>query len=73
MVFGKYHVVYPASALTWLMSYQMLDTTIDRGADKVYPKLGWTELGTMPNYGYSPADGSLVDEVWFYKDLRKSG
>lgn len=48
----------------------MLDTTVGLPAEKVYPKLGYTELGVVPNYGISPADGSLVDEKWFYKDLR---
>ncbi|KAF2857534.1 acyl-CoA N-acyltransferase [Piedraia hortae CBS 480.64] len=48
----------------------MLDTTIGFGADKVYPKLGYIQCGMIPKYGISPKDGSLVDELFFYKDLR---
>ena len=48
----------------------MLDTTIGLPAEHVYPKLGYTEWGVIPKYGISPADGSLVDEKFFYKDLR---
>lgn len=47
----------------------MLDTTIGSGAEFVYPKLGYKELGVIPRYGYSPKDGSLKDEIFFYKDL----
>ena len=28
------------------------------------------QIGRIPKYGYSPVDGSLQDELWFYKDLR---
>ena len=51
----------------------MLDTTIGLPAENVYPKLGWTELGVVPKYGISPEDGRLVDEKFFYKDLRDHG
>jgi hypothetical protein len=36
----------------------------------VYPRLGYAEWGILPGYGISPKDGSLVDEKFFYKDLR---
>lgn len=48
---------------------QMLDTAIGSGAEFVYPKLGYKALGVIPRYGYSPKDGSLKDEMFFYKDL----
>ncbi len=48
----------------------MLDTTVGLPAENVYPKLGWTLIGVVPKYGISPKDGSLVDEKFFYKDLR---
>ena len=49
----------------------MLDTTIGLPADDVYPKLGWTAYGVIPKYGISPRDGkTLVDERFYYKDLR---
>lgn len=49
---------------------QMLDTTIGSGAEHVYPKLGYKTIGIVPKYGISPKDGKLVDEMFFYKDLR---
>jgi hypothetical protein len=36
------------------------------------PKMGYKEIGVVPNYGFSPKDGKLVDEMFFYKDLRRS-
>ncbi|KAI1608158.1 acyl-CoA N-acyltransferase [Exophiala viscosa] len=50
----------------------MLDTIVGTEAEGVYPKLGYTRFGVVEEYGYSPRDGSLVDEVWFWKDLRKT-
>jgi len=50
----------------------MLDTEKGSDAELVYPRLGYRRLGVVEEYGYSPRDGRLVDEVWFWKDLRKS-
>lgn len=54
----------------------MLDTTVGTSAEKVYERLGWTRLGVVPDYGYQPTGNGdevkLADEVWFWKDLRKS-
>jgi len=49
---------------------QTLDTTIGSGAEHVYPKLGYKEVGVIPRYGFSPDDRRLRDEVFFYKDLK---
>jgi hypothetical protein len=49
----------------------MLDTVIGSEAELVYPRLGYKEVGRIPRYGISPQDGRLVDEIFFYKDLRK--
>ena len=49
----------------------MLDTEVGSEAESVYPRLGWERLGVVRAYGISPRDGRLVDEVWFWKDLRK--
>ncbi|KIX08637.1 uncharacterized protein Z518_03294 [Rhinocladiella mackenziei CBS 650.93] len=49
----------------------MLDTTVGTEAEEVYPRLGYQKLGVVSEYGYSPVDGRLVDEVWFWKDLRR--
>lgn len=48
----------------------MLDTTIGSGAEHVYPKLGYKEVGVIPRYGFSPDDRRLRDEIFFYKDLK---
>ncbi|OAG42840.1 hypothetical protein AYO21_02791 [Fonsecaea monophora] len=48
----------------------MLDTEVGSGAELVYPRLGYERLGVVREYGFSPRDGRLVDEVWFWKDLR---
>lgn len=50
----------------------MLDTTVGTDAEHVYPRLGYTALGVVNEYGISPKDGSLKDEIWFWKDLRKT-
>ena len=50
----------------------MLDTIVGTEAEGVYPRLGYTRCGFVKEYGYSPRDGRLVDEVWFQKDLRKT-
>lgn len=55
----------------WVLTdWQMLDTEIGSPAEHVYPRLGYTKVGIVPRYGISPKDGRLVDELFFYKDLR---
>lgn len=49
----------------------MLDTTVGTPAEQMYPKLGYEVLGVVPEYGISPKDGTLLDEIFFWKDLRK--
>ncbi|KAH0319454.1 acyl-CoA N-acyltransferase, partial [Aureobasidium melanogenum] len=49
-----------------------LDTEAGSPAAGVYPRFGYTRLGLIPRYGLSPKDGRLVDEVFFYKDLRST-
>ncbi|KAK5137146.1 hypothetical protein LTR08_000651 [Meristemomyces frigidus] len=48
-----------------------LSTTIGSGAEMMYPKLGYTTYGVIPDYGIHPHTGELMDEMFFYKDLRK--
>lgn len=48
----------------------MLDTTVGTPAEHLYPKLGWQRLGVVKDYGISPKDGRLLDEVFYVKDLR---
>lgn len=50
---------------------QLLDTEAGSPADLVYPRLGWHRRDVIPNYGISPKDGRLIDEAFYYKDLKK--
>lgn len=47
----------------------VLDTDEHGAARRLYGKLGWTELGTIPRYALMP-DGSDCGSTFFYKDLR---
>lgn len=33
--------------------------------------MGYTEMGVVPKYGIDPLTRELVDERFFYKDLRE--
>lgn len=46
----------------------ILDTVAERAADRLYGRLGWTRLGTVPHYALDP-DGSFCDATFFYKHL----
>jgi GNAT superfamily N-acetyltransferase len=46
----------------------ILDTVAERAADRLYDRLGWTRLGTVPDYARDP-DGSFCDATFFYKHL----
>ena len=38
--------------------------------DLMYPKLDYKCLGVIAQYGIHPLTKELVDEIFFYKDLR---
>ncbi|HST13314.1 MAG TPA: GNAT family N-acetyltransferase [Gaiellaceae bacterium] len=46
----------------------ILDTVAERAACRLYDRLGWTRLGTVPDYALDP-DGGLCDATFFYKHL----
>ena len=46
----------------------ILDTVAGRAADRLYERLGWTRLGTVPDFALDP-DGSFCDATFFYKHL----
>ena len=46
----------------------ILDTVAQRAADRLYDRLGWTRLGTVPDYALDP-DGTFCDATFFYKHL----
>jgi len=50
----------------------MLDTEEGSTAEFVYPRMGYIEMGRIPNYAISPSapeKGRLTTGVFFYKDL----
>ncbi|KAJ7111894.1 hypothetical protein C8R44DRAFT_742246 [Mycena epipterygia] len=57
------------SGVTPIKTCQMLDMETRSPAETVYPKLGYIQLGIIPNYGVSPVDGSLIAGTFFWKQL----
>lgn len=49
----------------WLL---VLDTATGSEAESIYPRLGWTRIGTIPDYALWP-DGGLCSTTLFYKKL----
>jgi GNAT superfamily N-acetyltransferase len=45
-----------------------LDTKRGDGAESLYRREGWTEVGVIPGYALDP-DGTLCDTVVFYEDI----
>ncbi len=45
-----------------------LDTKRGDGAESLYRRGGWTEVGVIPGYALDP-DGTPCDTIVFYKDL----
>jgi GNAT superfamily N-acetyltransferase len=45
-----------------------LDTVPDTPADRLYRRLGWTEVGRIPGYALDPA-GVMCDTMVFYKRI----
>ncbi|HEX9460069.1 MAG TPA: GNAT family N-acetyltransferase [Thermoanaerobaculia bacterium] len=45
-----------------------LDTKRGDGAELLYRRSGWTEVGVIPGYALDP-DGTPCDTIVFYKDL----
>src|SRR5262245_64634345 len=48
-----------------------LDTKQGDGAEQLYRRSGWTEVGVIPKYALNP-DGTMHGTVVFYKDLNGS-
>ena len=68
-VMAKVEEVAAEQGLTQLV----LDTEEGSGAEFLYPKLGYTRVGVVPQEGISPEDGRLVNEIFFYKHLEGHG
>jgi GNAT superfamily N-acetyltransferase len=45
-----------------------LDTAAGSDGPVLYGRLGWVEVGTVPDYAYNP-DGSMCDTIFFYKKI----
>jgi GNAT superfamily N-acetyltransferase len=48
--------------LLWLSTHAGTDS------DRIYERLGWTRMGTMPGYAVRP-DGEIVANVFYYLEL----
>jgi len=46
----------------------VLDTVTDSAGDRLYTRLGWQRVGTIPNYALMP-DGAPCDATFFYRAL----
>jgi GNAT superfamily N-acetyltransferase len=46
----------------------VLDTISGSEADRLYRSLGWTAVGSVPNYAAMP-DGTLAPTTYFYREL----
>jgi GNAT superfamily N-acetyltransferase len=49
-----------------------LDSQAGMPAERMYPQLGWTRVGEIPEYATCP-DGKLVGSVYFYKLVPPAG
>ncbi len=50
----------------WLL---LLDTVSGSAADRLYRRLGWVEVGPVPDFALMP-DGAPCPTTFFYRDLR---
>ena len=57
-----------ARARTMALSLLWLSTHADTDSDRIYERLGWTRMGTMPGYSFSP-DGVAVASAFYYLEL----
>ena len=57
-----------AAALAAGKTNLFLDTETGSAGDRLYRRMGWTELGVIPNVAYRP-DGSLAAATVFYKEI----
>lgn len=46
----------------------VLDTVTGGDAERLYARLGWTRVGSIPNYALMP-DGTPCTTTYFYKDI----
>ena len=61
------HAIEPVALAEgkWLL---VLDTASDT-AERLYTRLGWTRVGTVPDFALLP-QGGLCDTVFFFKSLK---
>lgn len=55
-------------ARTMNLSLLWLSTHADTDSDRIYERLGWTRMGTMPGYSVRP-DGVRVASAFYYLEL----
>ena len=49
----------------------VLDTA-SQDAERLYARMGWTRMGSVPGYALLP-DGGLCDTTFFYRELNIAG
>ncbi|HYV20958.1 MAG TPA: GNAT family N-acetyltransferase [Verrucomicrobiae bacterium] len=54
-------------------SQLVLDTKRGDPADRLYRRLGWTVVGTIPRFALDPDGAAMHDTVVFYKELLGEG
>ena len=48
-----------------------LDTKRSSAAEQLYRRLGWTFVGTIPDFALDPDGAALHDDVIFYKQFNR--
>ena len=57
-----------AIARRWRRTLLVLDTIAGSDAERLYERLGWIKVGSIPRYAAFP-DGTLAPTTIFYKEL----
>ena len=57
-----------AGALEAGKTHLLLDTATGDSGERLYRRMGWTEVGILPRFAYHP-DGRLADATVFFKEL----
>jgi GNAT superfamily N-acetyltransferase len=61
-------VAVETAALAAGKTHLILDTATGDSGDRLYRRMGWTEVGTLRGFAYEPS-GKLADATIFYKQL----
>jgi GNAT superfamily N-acetyltransferase len=59
-----------ATALECGKTLLVLDAVTGGDAERLYERLGWVRVGTIPGYALLPR-GGLISTTYFYRDLKE--